>query len=93
VAVAQGALTIRIAETPIASQPAPFAEGQTVVLPRTSIQVDEETGTGINTLSSGASLRDLIEGLNALEVPPRDMVEIFEALRAAGALHAEIVLQ
>lgn len=92
VAVAQGALTIRVAETPVASQPGPFAEGRTVVLPRTQIAVDQPVGD-VAALSPGASLRDLVEGLNALEVPPRDMVEIFEALKAAGALHADIVLQ
>ncbi|MEM1379054.1 MAG: flagellar basal body P-ring protein FlgI [Pseudomonadota bacterium] len=91
VAVAQGALTITVAESPIAVPAAPFTNGDTVVLPRTEIEVSE-TG-GVAPLSPGASLRDLVEGLNALEVPPRDMVEIFEALKAAGALHAEIVLQ
>lgn len=92
VAVAQGALTIRVAETPVASQPGPFSEGSTVVLPRTAIEV-EERAAGVTALEPGASLRDLVEGLNALDVPPRDMVEIFEALKAAGALHAELVLQ
>lgn len=93
VAVAQGALTISVAETPIASQPSAFADGDTVVLPRTSIAVTEGGATDVRALEGGASLRDLVEGLNALDVPPRDMIEIFEALRAAGALHAEIVLQ
>lgn len=93
VAVAQGALTIRVAEQPIASQPGPFAEGETVVLPRTSIAVDDGGGGDVAELSAGASLRDLVEGLNALDVAPRDMIEILEALKAAGALHAEIVLQ
>ncbi|MEM9810226.1 MAG: flagellar basal body P-ring protein FlgI [Pseudomonadota bacterium] len=92
VAVAQGALTIRVTETPIAVPAAPFSEdGTPVVLPRTDIGVFE--GGDVASLETGASLRDLVEGLNALDVPPRDMVEIFEALRAAGALHAEIVLQ
>lgn len=91
VAVAQGALTISVAESPVAVPAAPFSEGSPVVLPRTEITVDE--AGGVSPLTPGASLRDLVEGLNALEVPPRDMVEIFEALKAAGALHAEIVLQ
>jgi flagellar P-ring protein precursor FlgI len=92
VAVAQGSLTIQVAETPVASQPGAFSRGRSVVLPRTSITAEEEAAA-VGTLASGASLKDLIEGLNALNVPPRDMVEIFEALKAAGALHAEIVLQ
>jgi len=91
VAVAQGALTIRVTETPVAVPAAPFSEGSPVVLPRTDIDVFQPGG--VAPLQTGASLRDLVEGLNALDVPPRDMVEIFEALKAAGALHAEIVLQ
>ena len=90
-AVAQGALTISVAETPLAVPAAPFTEGGPVILPRTEVNVQQDGA--VAALSSGASLRDLVEGLNALEVPPRDMVEIFEALKAAGALHAEIVLQ
>ncbi|MEM9839423.1 MAG: flagellar basal body P-ring protein FlgI [Pseudomonadota bacterium] len=91
VAVAQGALTITVAETPVAVPAAPFSNGNPVVLPRT--QIDVAQNGGVAPLTPGASLSDLVEGLNALEVPPRDMVEIFEALKAAGALHAEIVLQ
>lgn len=91
VAVAQGALTISVAETPLVVPAAPFTEGGPVILPRTEVNVQQDGA--VAALSSGASLRDLVEGLNALEVPPRDMVEIFEALKAAGALHAEIVLQ
>ena len=62
-----------------------------MVLPRTETNV--ELDGAIAALTPGASLRDLVEGLYALDVPPRDMVEIFEALKAAGALHAEIILQ
>lgn len=91
VAVAQGQLTIRVTETPVAVPAAAFSEGSPVVLPRTGIDVIQPGG--VAPLESGASLRDLVEGLNALDVPPRDMVEIFEALKAAGALHAEIILQ
>ncbi|MEM9989028.1 MAG: flagellar basal body P-ring protein FlgI, partial [Pseudomonadota bacterium] len=92
VAVAQGPLTIRVTERPVAIPAAPFTNADTVVVPRTEIEVDQ----GINQvtgLAGGATLRDLVEGLNALEVAPRDMIEILEALKAAGALHAEIILQ
>jgi flagellar P-ring protein precursor FlgI len=92
VAVAQGALTIRVTERPVAVPAAPFTDADTVVVPRTEIEVDQGGGA-VSGLSGGATLRDLVEGLNALDVAPRDMIEIFEALKAAGALHAEIILQ
>ncbi|WP_031551132.1 flagellar basal body P-ring protein FlgI [Parvularcula oceani] len=92
VAVAQGALTIEVEETPLAVPGAPFSNAETAILPRTSVQVDKGA-PGVSGLRGGATLRDLIEGLNTLEVAPQDMIEILEALKAAGALHAEIVLQ
>ena len=91
VAVAQGQLTIRVEETPVAAMPPPFSTADPVVLPRTDVSVDQGP-SGLAPLS-GASLRDLVEGLNALEVSPQDTIEILEALKAAGALHAELVLQ
>lgn len=92
VAVAQGPLTIKVTERPVAVPGNPFSDAETVVLPRTEIEVEQNTAS-VTGLSGGATLQDLVEGLNALEVAPRDMVEIFEALKAAGALHADIVLQ
>jgi flagellar P-ring protein precursor FlgI len=91
VAIAQGNLTIRVTETPQVSQPQPFAqEGETVVVPRTDIQVDEETGRQLVVLQYGVSLEMLVNGLNALGVGPRDMISILQAIKAAGALQAEI---
>jgi flagellar P-ring protein precursor FlgI len=91
VAIAQGNLTIRITETPQVSQPQPFAQqGQTQVVPRTNIDVDEEMGKRLVVLSAGVSLQDLVNGLNALGVGPRDMISILQAIKAAGALQAEI---
>ena len=91
IAIAQGNLTIRITETPQVSQPAPFSTtGQTAVVPRTDIQVDEESGNKLNVLKSGVSLQELVDGLNALGVGPRDMISILQAVKAAGALQAEI---
>jgi flagellar P-ring protein FlgI len=91
VAIAQGNLTIRVTETPQVSQPAPFAqEGQTVVVPRTDIEVDEERGRQLVVLPYGVSLELLVNGLNALGVGPRDMISILQAIKAAGALQAEI---
>jgi flagellar P-ring protein precursor FlgI len=90
VAISQGNLTIRVTETPQVSQPEPFSEtGTTAVVPRTTIDIDEN-GRQIGILSGSASLRDVVEGLNALGVTPRDMIAILQAIKAAGALQAEI---
>lgn len=91
VAIAQGNLTIRITETPQVSQPNPFSNtGQTAVVPRTNVQVDEDSENKLAVLDSGVSLQDLVKGLNALGVGPRDMISILQAIKAAGALQAEI---
>lgn len=91
IAIAQGNLTIRITETPQVSQPAPFSmTGGTVTVPRTDIEVDEQSGNKLNILKSGVSLQELVDGLNALGVGPRDMISILQAVKAAGALQAEI---
>lgn len=92
VAIAQGGLTISVAETPVASQPAPFSGGQTQVLPRTQVSVNDGNGASL-ALVQGASLKTLVGGLNALGVSPRDLITILQALRAAGALQAEIEVQ
>lgn len=91
VAIAQGNLTIRITETPQVSQPNPLSQnGQTVVVPRTDVQVDEANDRKLAVLSEGVSLQELVNGLNALGVGPRDMMTILQAIKAAGALQAEI---
>jgi flagellar P-ring protein precursor FlgI len=90
VAISQGNLTVRVTETPQVSQPEPFSkEGDTVVVPRTNVNVSEG-GTGNIAIVGGASLNDLVQGLNALGVTPRDMIAILQAIKAAGALQAEI---
>ncbi len=91
VAIAQGNLTIRITETPQVSQPAPFSNtGQTTTVPRTSIDVDEESGNRLALLPAGISLQELVNSLNALGVGPRDMISILQSIKAAGALQADI---
>lgn len=91
VAIAQGNLTIRVSETPVASQPAPFSHtGDTKVLPRTQIQVDDDKGNRMAVLNEGVSLQKLVDGLNALGVGPRDIIAILQAIKAAGALQADI---
>jgi len=91
VAIAQGNLTIKVTETPVVSQPAPFSStGTTQVVPRTNIQVDDGKGNKIAMLHDGVSLQKLVDGLNALGVGPRDIISILQAIKAAGALQADI---
>jgi len=90
VAIAQGNITISVSETPKVSQPAPFSNGQTTVTPQTAIKVDEEKGRKLITMNSGASLTALVSGLNMLKVTPHDMISILQAIKAEGALQAEI---
>ena len=92
VAIAQGNLTIRVTETPQVSQPQPFSQGgQTVQVPRTTVDVQED-GKKLAVLNTGVKLQDLVDGLNALGIGPRDMIQILQALKAAGALQADIEL-
>ena len=93
VAISQGNLTIRVNETPIASQPNPFAEGETLELPRTDIAIDEDADSRMALVEENVTLADLVDGLNALGVGPRDMIDILKAIKAAGALHAELIVQ
>jgi flagellar P-ring protein FlgI len=91
VAVSQGNLTIRITETPQVSQPQPFStQGQTVVVPRTDIQVDEQSGRKMAVLPAGVSLQQLVSSLNRLGVGVRDTISILQSIKAAGALQAEL---
>lgn len=91
VAIAQGNLTIKITETPQVSQPNPFAEqGQTVVVPRTDIEVNTGADVRLGMLDGGVTLQDLVTGLNKLGVSPRDTITILQAIKTAGALQAEI---
>jgi flagellar P-ring protein FlgI len=90
VAIAQGNLTIRITEQPQVSQPQPFGEGATVVVPRTDIGVDEQQDRRLGIVDGGVTLQQLVSGLNALGVGPRDLIAILQAIKAAGALQAEL---
>ncbi|MEL6920824.1 MAG: flagellar basal body P-ring protein FlgI [Pseudomonadota bacterium] len=93
VAVSQGNLTLRVQEQPLAVQPNPFADGQTIVVPRTTADIEENEGPGLAEVPEGASLSEVIAGLNALGVAPRDMIDILKSIKAAGALHAEFVVR
>jgi flagellar P-ring protein FlgI len=89
VAVAQGNLTVSISESPQVSQPAPFSRGRTVVTPRTSVSVSED-GKKLAVVKDGVSLQQLVDGLNGLGIGPRDLIGILQAIKAAGAIQADI---
>jgi flagellar P-ring protein FlgI len=91
VAIAQGSLTIRVTETQQVSQPGPFAEvGTTEIVERTEVEVEENEERNLTVLPTGVTLQELVSGLNALGIGPRDMITILQAVKAAGALQAEI---
>jgi flagellar P-ring protein precursor FlgI len=90
VAVAQGNLTVRVTETPLVSQPNALGDGETVAVPRTRVEVDEETDGRMVVMREAVTLEDLVGGLNALGVGPRDLISILQSIRAAGALQAEL---
>jgi flagellar P-ring protein precursor FlgI len=89
VAVAQGNLTVTISESPQVSQPNPLSRGRTVRVPRTRVGVQED-GRKLAVVDEGVSLQQLVDGLNALGVGPRDLIAILQAIKAAGAIQADI---
>ncbi len=93
VAVSQGNLTLRIEEAPLVAQPNPFSPGETVVVPRTNVAIQQGQGTGLAEIRGGTSLSEVIAGLNALGVAPHDMIDILKSIKAAGALHAEFIVR
>lgn len=93
VAVSQGNLTLRIREQPLVVQPNPFSGGTPIVVPRSEVGIEEEPGIGLAEVPEGTNLSEVIAGLNALGVSPRDMIDILKSIKAAGALHAEFVVR
>ncbi|WP_395011477.1 flagellar basal body P-ring protein FlgI [Devosia sp.] len=89
VAVAQANLTVTIAESPEVVQPAPLSMGETAVVPRTDLTV-EETSRNLAVVPESVTLQQLVDGLNALGISPRDLIAILQAIKATGALQAEI---
>ncbi len=89
VAVAQGNLTVSISESPQVSQPAPLSRGRTVVTPNTRVGVQED-GKKLALVKDGVSLQQLVDGLNGLGIGPRDLIGILQAIKAAGAIEADI---
>jgi flagellar P-ring protein precursor FlgI len=89
VAVAHGNLTVTITEQPYVSQPLPFSPGQTAVVPQTQVEVKEQKAH-LAIVGGGVTIGQVVEGLNALGATPRDLINILQAMKAAGALQAEI---
>ncbi|RZA07748.1 MAG: flagellar biosynthesis protein FlgA, partial [Proteobacteria bacterium] len=89
VAVAQSNLTVSIAEDPNVVQPAPFSQGVTAVEPNTDLSVTQ-TDTALQVIKESVTLQELVDGLNALGISPRDLISILQAIKATGALQAEI---
>jgi flagellar P-ring protein precursor FlgI len=90
-AVAHGSLSIRIQTQLDVSQPAPFSGGQTTITPQTEVSVNEAEAK-LMTLEAGVTLSEVVRALNLLGVTPRDIISVMQALKAAGALRAEIVI-
>jgi flagellar P-ring protein precursor FlgI len=91
VAVTHGNLTVRVAETPQVSQPAPFSKGQTVVTTTTEVSASQENGNF--AIVDGADLQSLVTGLNRMGLKPLGIIAILQAIKSAGALQAELVVQ
>jgi flagellar P-ring protein precursor FlgI len=93
VAIAQGNISIKITESPVASQPNAFSRGETVALPRSEISIGQTGSGNIALLQPNVTLSELISGLNALGVTPQEMADIIRAMKAAGAVQAELVIR
>ncbi len=88
-AVAHGNLSVTISSTPIISQPSPLSQGQTVVAEKNDIKINQEPGSLIQ-LPAGTKLTDVVKALNTLGANPQDLLAILQAMKAAGALEAEL---
>jgi flagellar P-ring protein precursor FlgI len=91
IAVAHGNITVRVTETPNVSQPQPFSDGETVVVPETQVSVDEAGGS-LNMVR-GASLQELVSALNRMGLKPQGIIAILQSIKTSGALQAELVVQ
>ena len=87
----QGNLTVQISETPQVSQPNPFSRGKTVVTPNTEIDATQQGGP--ISIVRGTNLSTLVNGLNKIGVTPSGIIAILQAIKSAGALHADLVVQ
>ena len=88
-AVAHGNLSVTVSSDPVISQPAPLSGGQTAVAERNQIDIKQEGGALMN-VKKGANLAEVVKALNALGANPQDLIIILQAMKAAGALRAEL---
>ena len=89
-AIAQGNLTIKITDVPFVSQPLPFSNGTTVTGVTSLVDINEDVDSTLSVLNTGVNLQELVDGLNTLGVTPRDLISILQAIKASGALQADI---
>ncbi|NOU22542.1 MAG: flagellar basal body P-ring protein FlgI [Methyloglobulus sp.] len=90
-AVSHGSLTVTITENPQVSQPAPFSNGKTTIVPQSDVQVDQEKNH-MFVFNPGVSLDEIVQAVNNVGASPSDLVAILEALKSAGALRAELII-
>lgn len=90
-AIAHGNLSVEIRSTPIVSQPAPFSQGQTAVVPNTNATVYQDEGQVV-TIDNATTVQEVAQALNAIGILPRDIVAVMQALKVAGSLQAELVV-
>jgi flagellar P-ring protein FlgI len=88
-AVAHGSLSVTISSTPVISQPGPLSGGQTVISEKADISVSQQGGSLIQ-MPAGTQLADVVRALNTLGATPQDLLAILQAMKAAGALNAEL---
>lgn len=84
---------MRVEETPQVAVPNPFSDAEPIIVPRTGLAVDDGQDRRLAPVKDTATLADLVDGLNALGVGPRGMIDILKSIKTAGALHAELVVQ
>lgn len=90
VAIAHGNLSVEIKEKKDVSQPAPFSDGETVVTPDTEVNISEENNKLLLVAPEKADLGSVVKALNAIGVSPRDLITVFQAIKASGALQADL---
>jgi len=88
-AIAHGNLQVTITTDPVVSQPNALAQGNTVQTAKSTVDIKKENGELV-TIPAGASLADVVKSLNAIGATPQDLLSILQAIKAAGALHAEL---
>jgi flagellar P-ring protein precursor FlgI len=91
VAISHGGLNIEIESVPVISQPLPFSNGQTISTQQTTVRLGEDS-TAVTAINGAATVQDVAKALNSLKVSPRDIIDIFQALKEAGALKAELII-